>query len=215
MPTPIEIVKGFTVKKLISFVLFAMLAAPAAFAQDRYIADKLFTYMHSGPNNSYRIIGSIDAGQKITFLQANKQTGYTQIQDNRGRKGWVESKFVTSQESMSLRMPKLEKELAEVKEKLANARQSADSEKAGLVSSLDSRNTQISELEQNYSEISQQLTSVQTENRELRAKLDTQKDDLLLKYFMYGGGVAGLGLLFGLILPHLIPRKRKSPNGWA
>ncbi|MDK9737582.1 SH3 domain-containing protein [Vibrio sp. D404a] len=202
-------------KKLISFVLFAMLAAPAAFAQDRYIADKLFTYMHSGPNNSYRIIGSVDAGQKITFLQANKQTGYTQIQDNRGRKGWVESKFVTSQESMSLRMPKLEKELAEVKEKLANARQSADSEKAGLVSSLDSRNTQISELEQNYSEISQQLTSVQTENRELRAKLDTQKDDLLLKYFMYGGGVAGLGLLFGLILPHLIPRKRKSPNGWA
>nr|WP_306416339.1 MULTISPECIES: TIGR04211 family SH3 domain-containing protein [unclassified Vibrio] len=192
-----------------------MLAAPAAFAQDRYIADKLFTYMHSGPNNSYRIIGSVDAGQKITFLQANKQTGYTQIQDNRGRKGWVESKFVTSQESMSLRMPKLEKELAEVKEKLANARQSADSEKAGLVSSLDSRNTQISELEQNYSEISQQLTSVQTENRELRAKLDTQKDDLLLKYFMYGGGVAGLGLLFGLILPHLIPRKRKSPNGWA
>ncbi|QFT08753.1 SH3 domain-containing protein [Vibrio sp. THAF190c] len=215
MPTPIEIVKGFTVKKLISFVLFAMLAAPAAFAQDRYIADKLFTYMHSGPNNSYRIIGSVDAGQKITFLQANKQTGYTQIQDNRGRKGWVESKFVTSQESMALRMPKLEKELAEVKAKLANARQSADSEKAGLISSLDSRNSQISELEQNYSEISQQLTSVQTENRELRAKLDTQKDDLLLKYFMYGGGVAGLGLLFGLILPHLIPRKRKSPNGWA
>nr|WP_275665702.1 TIGR04211 family SH3 domain-containing protein [Vibrio sp. Isolate30] len=192
-----------------------MLAAPAAFAQDRYIADKLFTYMHSGPNNTYRIIGSVDAGQKITFLQANKQTGYTQIQDNRGRKGWVESKFVTSQESMALRMPKLEKELAEVKAKLANARQSADSEKAGLISSLDSRNTQISELEQNYSEISQQLTSVQTENRELRAKLDTQKDDLLLKYFMYGGGVAGLGLLFGLILPHLIPRKRKSPNGWA
>ena len=215
MPTPIEIVKGFTVKKLISFVLFAMLAAPAAFAQDRYIADKLFTYMHSGPNNSYRIIGSVDAGQKITFLQANKQTGYTQIQDNRGRKGWVESKFVTSQESMALRMPKLEKELAEVKAKLANARQSADSEKAGLISSLDSRNTQISELEQNYSEISQQLTSVQTENRELRAKLDTQKDDLLLKYFMYGGGVAGLGLLFGLILPPLIPRKRKSQNGWA
>ena len=202
-------------KKLISFVLFAMLAAPAAFAQDRYIADKLFTYMHSGPNNSYRIIGSVDAGEKISFLQANKQTGYTQIQDNRGRKGWVESKFVTSQESMALRMPKLEKELAEVKAKLANARQSADSEKAGLISSLESRNTQISELEQNYSEISQQLTSVQTENRELRAKLDTQKDDLLLKYFMYGGGVAGLGLLFGLILPHLIPRKRKSPNGWA
>ncbi|HAH03718.1 MAG TPA: TIGR04211 family SH3 domain-containing protein, partial [Vibrio sp.] len=85
----------------------------------------------------------------------------------------------------------------------------------GLASSLDSRNKQIAELEQNYSEISQQLTSSQTENRELRAKLDTQKDDLLLKYFMYGGGVAGIGLLLGLILPHIMPRRRKSPNGWS
>jgi len=196
-------------------VLFTMLAAPAAFAQDRYIADKLFTYMHSGPNNTYRIIGSVDAGEKIKLLQANKQTGYSEVLDNRGRKGWVESKFVSRQESMALRLPKVEKELADVKEKLANARQSADSEKAGLASSLDSRNKQISELEQNYSEISQQLTSSQTENRELRAKIDTQKDDLLLKYFMYGGGVTGIGLLFGLLLPHIIPRRKKSPNGWS
>nr|WP_216606692.1 TIGR04211 family SH3 domain-containing protein [Vibrio sp. 99-70-13A1] len=196
-------------------VLFTMLAAPAAFAQDRYIADKLFTYMHSGPNNTYRIIGSIDAGEKIKLLQANKKTGYSEVLDNRGRKGWVESKFVSRQESMVLRLPRIEKELADVKAKLANARQSADSEKAGLASSLDSRNKQISELEQNYSEISQQLTSSQTENRELRAKIDTQKDDLLLKYFMYGGGVAGIGLLFGLLLPHIIPRRKKSPNGWS
>ncbi|MDN3615219.1 MAG: TIGR04211 family SH3 domain-containing protein [Vibrio gallaecicus] len=202
-------------KKLICMVLFTMLAAPAAFAQDRYIADKLFTYMHSGPNNTYRIIGSVDAGEKIKLLQANKQTGYSEVLDNRGRKGWVESKFVSRQESMALRLPKVEKELADVKAKLANARQSADSEKAGLASSLDSRNKQISELEQNYSEISQQLTSSQTENRELRAKIDTQKDDLLLKYFMYGGGVAGIGLLFGLLLPHIIPRRKKSPNGWS
>ncbi|NOH99114.1 TIGR04211 family SH3 domain-containing protein [Vibrio sp. 99-70-13A1] len=202
-------------KKLICMVLFTMLAAPAAFAQDRYIADKLFTYMHSGPNNTYRIIGSIDAGEKIKLLQANKKTGYSEVLDNRGRKGWVESKFVSRQESMVLRLPRIEKELADVKAKLANARQSADSEKAGLASSLDSRNKQISELEQNYSEISQQLTSSQTENRELRAKIDTQKDDLLLKYFMYGGGVAGIGLLFGLLLPHIIPRRKKSPNGWS
>ncbi|MDF4341173.1 arylsulfatase, partial [Vibrio parahaemolyticus] len=49
----------------------------------------------------------------------------------------------------------------------------------------------------------------------LRAKLDTQKDDMLLKYFTYGGGVAGLGLLFGLILPHVMPPRKRSPGGWA
>jgi SH3 domain protein len=196
-------------------IFVAMLAAPAALAQDRYVADKLFTYMHSGPSNQFRIIGSIDAGDKVKLLSTNRDTGYSQILDARGRKGWIESKFVMKQESMAVRLPRLEKELTEVKSQLANARQNADSEKAGLASSLDARNKQIAELEQNYSDISNQLTSSQSEIRELRARLDTQKEDLLLKYFMYGGGVAGIGLLLGLILPHIIPRRKKSPNGWA
>ena len=48
-------------------------------------------------------------------------------------------------------------------------------EKAGLVESLDVRNQQIAQLEQNYGEISKQLTASQTEIRELRAKLDTER----------------------------------------
>ena len=202
-------------KKLVCFVLASMLAVPAAFAQDRYISDKLFTYMHSGPSNQFRIIGSVDAGDKVKLLSTNKDSGYTKVQDSKGRKGWVESRFVTNQESMALRLPKLENELKDVKEKLANARSNADQEKAGLVDSLETRNRQINELEQGYSELSQQLSASQEEVRKLRAKLDTQKDDLLLKYFMYGGGVAGIGLLLGLILPHIIPRRKRSPSGWA
>ncbi|MCG9789542.1 SH3 domain-containing protein [Vibrio mediterranei] len=202
-------------KKLICMIMVSLLAAPAALAQDRYIADKLFTYLHSGPSSQYRIIGSINAGDKVRLLSTNKENGYSQVQDSRGRKGWVETKYVTTQESMAVRLPRLEKELTEAKSLLANARETANSEKDGLVSSLEARNKQIAELEQNYSDISSQLTSSQTEIRELRAKLDTQKEDLLLRYFMYGGGVAGAGLLFGLILPHIIPRRKKSPNGWA
>lgn len=65
-------------KKLICMVLFSMLAAPT-FAQDRYIADKLFTYMHSGPSNQYRILGSIDAGEKVKLIEVNKESGYIAI----------------------------------------------------------------------------------------------------------------------------------------
>ncbi|MGR5488312.1 TIGR04211 family SH3 domain-containing protein, partial [Vibrio alfacsensis] len=143
-----------------------------------------FTYMHSGPSSQYRIIGSINAGDKVRLLSTNRENGYSQVQDSRGRKGWVETKYVTTQESMAVRLPRLEKELTEAKSLLANARQTANSEKDGLVSSLEARNKQIAELEQNYSDISSQLTSSQTEIRELRAKLDTQKEDLLLRYFM-------------------------------
>ncbi|MDN3610943.1 TIGR04211 family SH3 domain-containing protein [Vibrio ostreicida] len=202
-------------KRLVCLLLLTMMAVPSAFAKDRYISDNLFTYMHSGPSNQFRIIGSVDAGDRVTFLAANKETGYTQVQDSKGRKGWIESRFVTTQESMALRLPKLEKELTDVKAKLANARTNADQAKEGLADSLESRNRQIAELEKSYSDISQQLTASQEEVRNLRAKLDTQKDDLLMKYLMYGGGIAGIGLLFGLILPHIIPSKKRSRPGWA
>ncbi|HGF7518934.1 TPA: TIGR04211 family SH3 domain-containing protein [Vibrio cholerae] len=201
-------------KKLICMVLFSMLAAPT-FAQDRYIADKIFTYMHSGPSNQYRILGSIDAGEKVKLIEVNKESGYSHIADERGRTGWVESRFITREVSNTLRLPALEKELEEVKKLLANARQNADSEKAGLAESLELRNQQIADLERNYADISKQLTDSQSEIRELRAKLDTQKEDLLLKYFTYGGGVAGIGLLLGLVLPHIIPRRKRHPAGWA
>jgi len=203
------------VKKLLSLIVMTLFLVPASYAQNRYISDNLFTYMHAGPSNQFRIIGSVNAGDKVNLVNADRKAGYSQIIDSKGRKGWVESKFVSKVPSMAERLPLLEKELSDVKEKLAAARQTSDQEKAGLVESLAARNSQIKELESSQSEMNKQLLSSQDEVRELRAKLDTQKEDLLLKYFMYGGGVAGLGLLFGLLLPHMLPSRKKSPNGWA
>ncbi|MUJ26896.1 SH3 domain-containing protein [Aliivibrio fischeri] len=202
-------------KHFISLILLAWAIAAPAQAQTRYISDNLFTYMHSGPSNQYKIIGSVNAGDRITQLASNRSTGFTQIVDTKGRKGWVESKFVSRQPGLGERLPKVEQELASVKTQLANARKAANNEKAGLADSLEQRNKQIQDLEQSYSDVNNQLISSQTEVRELRAKLDTQKEDLLLKYFMYGGGVAGIGLLFGLLLPHMIPSRKKKPNGWS
>ncbi|SJN53120.1 SH3 domain-containing protein [Vibrio ruber DSM 16370] len=200
-------------KKLLFMLLLSLLTTPV-FAQVHYIADDLFTYMHSGPSNQYRIIGSINAGEKVQLLKTNKETGYSEILDNKGRQGWVQDKFITTTESMASRLPRLEKELKNVKGQLADAEKNASQEKAGLVESLEVRNKQISELEENYSGISEKLATAQSEIRELRAKLDTQKEDLLMKYFMYGGGVALGGILLGIILPHLIPRRKKSHSNW-
>ena len=50
-------------------------------------------------------------------------------------------------------------------------------------------------------------------NDSLNEKLDNEKNDLLMRWFSYGGMVAGIGLLVGLILPSLIPNKRRR-NRW-
>ncbi|MEJ2765763.1 TIGR04211 family SH3 domain-containing protein [Photobacterium sp. MCCC 1A19761] len=193
----------------------AVVAGQAQAEQVRYISDDLFTYMHRGPSTQFRIMGSINTGTKVTLLETNKENGFSRITDDRGRSGWVKTEYLSPQVGLKARFPVLQKELAEVKEALAHAKESEEAKTAGLQNSLKMRNEQIAELESQNSQLNEQLMTSQSEIRELRAKLDTQKDDLLMKWFTYGGMVAGGGLLFGLVLPHMIPRRRRNNNGWA
>lgn len=196
-------------------IVTMMTVAPVAFSQNNYISDELFTYMHSGPGTKYRIIGSVDAGTKITLLGRHPNTGYTQIKDDKGRNGWVESKHVTKKSGLKIRVPALEAELKQLKASLSDAQNNSQKKNQGLIKSLALRTTQVENLELHTNELNQKLIDAQSEIRELTARIDTQKDDLLMRYFTYGGIVAGIGLLFGLVLPHVIPRRRKNQNGWA
>ncbi|MEA7609687.1 hypothetical protein ONJ23_25730, partial [Salmonella enterica subsp. enterica serovar Virginia] len=36
-------------------------------------------------------------------------------------------------------------------------------------------------------------------------QLDDKQRTIIMQWFMYGGGVLGIGLLLGLVLPHMIP----------
>ena len=204
-------------KHLIRLLILAcaVAALPVNAEQSRYISDDLFTYMHKGPSTQFRIIGSVDAGTKVVLLETNRETGYSKVRDSRGRTGWVNADYLSKQMGLKERVPALEKELMEVKASLADALQSGDTKTASLQNTVKLRTEQITDLETKNSDLNTQLMASQAEIRELRAKIDTQKNDLLMRWFTYGGMVAGGGLLFGLVLPHLIPRRRKRNNGWA
>ena len=84
-----------------------------------YVSDDVFTYIHGGPGTEFRIIGSIEAGQPITF-NGKTEGEYSQIVDNKNREGWIRSDFVTDKPSLRERFPQMEKELIKVNEQLNN-----------------------------------------------------------------------------------------------
>ncbi|MEC6833088.1 TIGR04211 family SH3 domain-containing protein [Photobacterium toruni] len=192
---------------------FTLISPFANAAQTHYISDNLFTYLLKGPGSQYRIVGSVNAGSPVTLLETDK--GYSRVTDARGRTGWVESKFISKDVALQERLPVLETELATLKTKLAEALSTNDNKHSELNNALAQRNSQINKLETHNAQLQNALTTAQDEVHSLRAKIDTQKDDLLMKWFTYGGVVAGIGLLLGLILPHITPRRRKRTNGWA
>lgn len=197
-------------RKATLLLLALTCAASSASAATRYISDELHTYVHAGPSTQYKIIGSVEAGEHVNVIQTNTNAGFTQIKDSKGRSGWINSKYISNRASLKERLPRLEAELTRLKAQLNSAKDKADKDKANLEQNVESRSKQILELQNTNSTLNEELQQAQALNRNLNAKLDTQKNDLLMRWFSYGGAVGGIGLLLGLLLPRLVPNRRKD-----
>jgi SH3 domain protein len=167
-----------------------------------YVTDNLFIYMHAGPGNQYRILGSIDAGEAIQLTE-NIDGDFTQIRDPKNRLGWIETKYISTKGGLRQTIEQLNETLTAKQE------------------FLDENNNQISQLEQalldSQSEnkaLQKNLAQVNRELLQTQAKLS--KEDIAVKkeWFINGAIVLGSGLLLGLILPKLFVRRRKV-SSWS
>jgi len=179
-------------------------------SSSHYIRDDLFIFMHTGPGRNYRfmhtgpgrnyrILGSIEAGTPITVLSRDNDAEFTQITDDEGRKGWVESKFVSNTMSQAEQLPIISEKLAESQSGL----QAAQSENAKLRQQLNDARQKVSKLTTTNDEQASQIIR-------LTAKVESANKDELVTWFTRGGIVAGVGILLGVMLTYLPKRKRRN-----
>ena len=187
------------IKKKFSILFTTVCLSTSAFAANYYVSDELFTYTHSGPGTKYKIVGIVNAGEKIKVVSTSENAEYTQIIDSKGRNVWMSSKYISNQ-------PGLKKQLEELKISYSKM----DKNKITLEKELTTNINQVQELKKLNSSLSKELKQVQQKNEKLNEKLDKEQNELLMRWFTYGGIVAGAGLIFGLILPYLIPSKKQK-----
>lgn len=184
----------FKTKNLFLILIFISSFANAATS---YISDDLHTFIHSGPGTKYKIIGSVNTGDRVEIIRKNSK--YTLIKDSKGRSGWVNSKYISAQPGLKERLPQLETQLTKVQAQLDEYK-----------TNIESQDSKLEKLENINLTLNKQIEEIQILNANLNDKLDTKKNDLLMRWFSYGGMVAGGGLILGLILPYLIPSRRKK-----
>ncbi len=192
--------KVFRVLSIITVILFSpsLLAAE----QTRYISDNVFTYIHGGPSTQYRIVGSVEAGQAITFL-GETQGDYSKIVDHKGREGWVQTDFISSSKSFRVQLPEVQAELSRVQEKLANL-------------SSESGNAQdtIEKLKEQLANAEKDLAKVTSERNKAANELNKLQNNEQYEMLQQGGLIAGAGLLMGVILAYLPRPRRRQKNRW-
>ncbi len=201
-------------KRLTMGVVLGLLALPLQAQESEgsnWVSDDLTTWVRSGPTDGYRIVGTLTAGEPVTVLETSGD--YSRVENAEGDTVWVLTSELQETPSAQVRLPVLEQRVAELTRELDGINDDWESRVASMVQALETSEQRIDELESRNREFKTESATSRQTIRQLQARLDTQEEDLLLRYFMYGGGVAGAGLLVGLIIPHL-PRRRRKNDRW-
>ncbi|MFI0488227.1 MAG: TIGR04211 family SH3 domain-containing protein [Yersinia sp. (in: enterobacteria)] len=200
--------------RLICLAILSLSLSWVAHAEEkRYISDELDTYVHSGPGNQYRIVGTLKGGDEVTLTSVDEGTNYGQIRDNKGKTTWIPLNQLSETPSLRIRVPDLEQQVKTLTDKLANIDNSWNQRTAEMQQKVAASDSVISELQKENESLKNQLVVAQKKVSAVNLQLDDKQRTIILQWFMYGGGVAGVGLLTGLVLPHLIPSRKKN-NRW-
>ena len=197
--------------RLICLIVLSLTLSLSAYAEEkRYISDELDTYVHSGPGNQYRIVGTLKGGDEVTLISVNDGTNYGQIRDSKGKTTRIPLDQLSETPSLRVRVPDLEQQVKTLTDKLANIDNSWNQRTAEMQQKVAASDSVISELQKENESLKNQLVVAQKKVNAVNLQLDDKQRTIILQWFMYGGGVAGIGLLLGLILPHLIPSRKKE-----
>ncbi|MFC3033477.1 TIGR04211 family SH3 domain-containing protein [Pseudoalteromonas fenneropenaei] len=178
------------------------LTTTSAIDANAYVMDDLYVYVHAGAGKNYRILGSVNAGSPIQIL-GEEQNGFFNILDDKGRDGWIESKFVTTEPGLRVTNSQLQQQLDNANQDLVAARDE-----------LPVLQTKLQELEAQNKRLQQTVAEVEAQKVKLQQDALGKKQQEQHLMLTYGGAIAFTGLLLGVILTLFLSR-RKRYDGWA
>lgn len=195
---------------LVATLLFSV--SLPTFAQTQYVTENLSTYLRKGPGDQFKISGAIQAGEKVTLI--DKKERYSLVRDSKNREAWILNSELTSTPSSKELTPQLQQKVQELTTKLNSIDKDWQQRTAEMQRRTQQADQQSSELLEQNAQLKRELEILKNKNRDLEAIQDASSREIMIQYFIYGGSVLGVGLLLGLLIPVLLPRRKRN-NGWA
>ncbi|MDU8923806.1 TIGR04211 family SH3 domain-containing protein [Pasteurellaceae bacterium LIM206] len=198
--------------KLFFSALLLGLSIQLVHAETQYVTENLNTYLRKGAGDNFKIAGAIQAGEQVNVL--DRKDKYSLIRDSKNREAWILTSELSDTPSSKQENPRLRAQVQELTARLNridNDWQQRTVEMQRRSKDADQKSSQL--LEEN-SQLKRELEIMKNKNRDLEAMLDAGKREIAIQWFIYGGSVLGIGLLLGLIIPFILPKRRRR-DGWA
>lgn len=214
---------------LLSFIL-----APALLhAEARYVTDQFNITLRSGESTNHKIIKMLPSGTRLELLEENPESRYSLVRTADDETGYVLTRQLLTVPVAREQLTTAEKRIQQLKlepEQLRQQLTQLQGEHRRLQlendQALKDNNLLANELEvikitaADAIKISSQRKSLANKVSELNLKLETltQENTLLQdktreNWFLIGAGVVTGGILLGLLIPYLRPRRRKDSWG--
>jgi SH3 domain protein len=214
--------------KRILVLLTLLCTAGLAQAETRYITDQLEVTLRTGTSTRHQIVRMVPSGTRVTVVQHDRESGYSQVRTPNGAEGWVLTRYLMDTPSARERLETTERRVGELQEENAALQQqlrTIQSEKGGTESErarLEGENRQINQQLAEIRRTAANALAIDSENQSLKNRIlalerelqtlhqenASLKDRTARDWFMVGAGVILLGMLIGLVIPKVRWRKR-------
>ena len=187
---------------LLIIFLWVVFFVNPSFAEDIYVAGITKVTMRTGPGIENKIIDILTSGDKLEMIEYQKD--WSQIKTDKGRTGWVLSRFLTRDIPDAFLIEKLKKDNQELISKFDAI------EKENKI--LADKNAALVQIEEKYNKLKQEsadFLTLEANHKKImeefaaqKGQIKTLENDLNKEqklWFLSGAGVFIFGLLLGLI----------------
>ena len=192
--------------------------------EQRYVEDTRAVPLREAAGLDQKTVLDLPTGVPVTVLQEQRETGWALVRTREGTEGWIPLRFLKREPGARYQVVNALRLLGQPDDgsvTLSAAIEQSRKELADMAAARDALQAELAELKQ----VSSNATQLDASNRELSEQVhmlknrigvleaDNQRlrDDSWQKWFINGVWATGIGGLLTLLLPRLIPqRKRRS-----
>jgi SH3 domain protein len=210
------------VKQLFCMLLLTIITATSyAAVEKRYVGDKIWLQLRSGPGSEFRILKALPSGEHLIFREQTEDKNYTKVTTDKGVEGWVLTRFLEDEPIAKEKLILSQRELVKIKAEfdmlkqqtktLSEEKYSLSSDRSSLTrenKKLTKEIKRIKEVSANALQLDSKNTKLTKRNHELEIQLETftaentrLKDNKERTFMIIGGGLIIFGLFLGLAIP--------------